>query len=215
MKIEPYSTPLLTNSILLPFISGTNSIIILWYGIVSTTHWWDWWPFNGSANGLVGHCRSHGELGLSRNEEEIYSFSSKLGKRDTVRQGCVNLINHWSSNIQIHNSRYYLNICIFCSFFNKFGIPGVLGCIDGTHIEIVRPILHEERYFCRKHYHSLNVQLVCTLPTTIIIFVSKISWKNEIIIKIYTFVLDLWFRNADHKCWCQSWRQHPRFFYLE
>lgn len=102
-------------------------------------------------------------------------FPQSLAERDTVRQGCVNLINHWSSNIQIHNSRYYLNICIFCSFFNKFGIPGVLGCIDGTHIEIVRPILHEERYFCRKHYHSLNVQLVCTLPTTLIIFVSKIS----------------------------------------
>ncbi|XP_060800801.1 putative nuclease HARBI1 [Amyelois transitella] len=46
-------------------------------------------------------------------------------------------------------------------FYQKFGIPGVLGCIDCTQIAIIRPTENEERYFCRKHYHSLNVQLIC------------------------------------------------------
>ncbi|XP_060810554.1 putative nuclease HARBI1 [Amyelois transitella] len=46
-------------------------------------------------------------------------------------------------------------------FFNKFGIPGVIGCIDCTHVRIVRPNEHEDRYFCRKKFHSLNVQLIC------------------------------------------------------
>ncbi|KAM3955207.1 putative nuclease HARBI1, partial [Aphomia sociella] len=41
----------------------------------------------------------------------------------------------------------------------KAEIPGVLGCIDCTHVAIVRPVHNEERYFSRKHYHSLNVQL--------------------------------------------------------
>ncbi|KAL0902472.1 hypothetical protein ABMA27_000330 [Loxostege sticticalis] len=45
-------------------------------------------------------------------------------------------------------------------FYRKFGIPGVLGCIDCTHVAIVRPNTNEERYYNRKGYHSLNVQIV-------------------------------------------------------
>ncbi|KAI8433838.1 hypothetical protein MSG28_015792 [Choristoneura fumiferana] len=37
----------------------------------------------------------------------------------------------------------------------------VLGCVDGTLIPIIRPSQHEERYYCRKQFHSLNVQLIC------------------------------------------------------
>lgn len=44
----------------------------------------------------------------------------------------------------------------------KFGFPGVIGCIDGTHVAIVRPTEHEEAYFNRKLYHSLNVMIVST-----------------------------------------------------
>lgn len=41
-------------------------------------------------------------------------------------------------------------------------MPGVLGCIDGTHIAIVKPHHFEERFFNRKRYHSLNAQIVST-----------------------------------------------------
>lgn len=53
---------------------------------------------------------------------------------------------------------------MFNRFYEKFGIPGVIGCIDGTHVAIVRPNEHEERYVCRKKYHSLNVQVVRNYP---------------------------------------------------
>ncbi|XP_063897698.1 putative nuclease HARBI1 [Helicoverpa armigera] len=46
-------------------------------------------------------------------------------------------------------------------FMEKFGFPGVIGCIDGTHVAIIRPTDHEEAFFNRKHYHSLNVLLIC------------------------------------------------------
>ncbi|KAL4721244.1 hypothetical protein ACJJTC_011699 [Scirpophaga incertulas] len=46
-------------------------------------------------------------------------------------------------------------------FYEKYSVPGVMGCIDGTHVAIIRPVIHKERYFCRKNYHSLNVQLIC------------------------------------------------------
>ncbi|KAF9787681.1 hypothetical protein SFRURICE_020248 [Spodoptera frugiperda] len=53
-------------------------------------------------------------------------------------------------------------------FYNKFGMPGVLGCIDCTHVAIIRPQEHEERYYCRKQYHSLNVQLISNADMEII-----------------------------------------------
>ncbi|XP_060810102.1 putative nuclease HARBI1 [Amyelois transitella] len=42
-------------------------------------------------------------------------------------------------------------------FYEKFHNPGVIGCIDGTHVAKVRPAENEERYFNRKHFHSRNV----------------------------------------------------------
>ncbi|XP_063634615.1 putative nuclease HARBI1 [Cydia splendana] len=46
-------------------------------------------------------------------------------------------------------------------FYEKFGIPGVCGAIDCTHVALHRPHEYEERFFNRKHFHSLNVQMVC------------------------------------------------------
>ncbi|XP_045022902.1 uncharacterized protein LOC123466829 [Daphnia magna] len=40
-------------------------------------------------------------------------------------------------------------------------IPGIIGSIDGTHIRIQRPILHEKAYVNRKNYHSINMQAIC------------------------------------------------------
>lgn len=50
-------------------------------------------------------------------------------------------------------------------FYEKYGIPGVIGVIDGTHIAIVPPksddpIYPEHVYVNRKGYHSINTQLV-------------------------------------------------------
>lgn len=46
-------------------------------------------------------------------------------------------------------------------FYTKFGIPGVLGCVDGSHFHIFQPTKAVEHlYFCRKNFHSLNVQVV-------------------------------------------------------
>ncbi|KAJ8720661.1 hypothetical protein PYW08_006126 [Mythimna loreyi] len=53
-------------------------------------------------------------------------------------------------------------------FYEKFGIPDVIGCIDGTHIAIVKPNEHEDRYNSGKNYHSLNVQLICNADMDII-----------------------------------------------
>ncbi|KAL4721611.1 hypothetical protein ACJJTC_011664 [Scirpophaga incertulas] len=64
-------------------------------------------------------------------------------------------------------------------FYQKFGIPGVLGCIDGTHISILRPVNYEERYFNRKRYHSLNAQIVCDCNLNIISFDASHGGANQ------------------------------------
>ncbi|XP_030752065.1 putative nuclease HARBI1 [Sitophilus oryzae] len=46
-------------------------------------------------------------------------------------------------------------------FMAQFQFPGVIGCIDGTHVAIVSPKIDEHLYFNRKRYHSKNVQIIC------------------------------------------------------
>lgn len=46
-------------------------------------------------------------------------------------------------------------------FFNVHGLPGIVGCIDGTQIRIIGPSQNEEEYVNRKGFYSLNIQVIC------------------------------------------------------
>jgi hypothetical protein len=46
-------------------------------------------------------------------------------------------------------------------FESKFGMVQAFGCIDGTHIPVLRPVKDPQDYFCYKGFYSLNVQAVC------------------------------------------------------
>jgi len=43
-------------------------------------------------------------------------------------------------------------------FREQTNIPGIVGAIDGCHIQIKKPIQHGEDYFNRKHQYSINIQ---------------------------------------------------------
>ena len=52
------------------------------------------------------------------------------------------------------------------NFSQQHGFPGVIGCIDCTHVAIIPPPQNdaehpEHLYVNRKNYHSINVQLIC------------------------------------------------------
>lgn len=49
---------------------------------------------------------------------------------------------------------------IALSFYGKHKIPGVVGCVDGTHVRIIAPSENKHLYYNRKGYFSLNVMLV-------------------------------------------------------
>uniref|UniRef100_A0A182NT39 DDE Tnp4 domain-containing protein n=1 Tax=Anopheles dirus TaxID=7168 RepID=A0A182NT39_9DIPT len=45
-------------------------------------------------------------------------------------------------------------------FFAKSGIPGIVMCVDGTHIKIIAPINNRDQHYNRKGYYSLNALIV-------------------------------------------------------
>ncbi|XP_064619460.1 putative nuclease HARBI1 [Lineus longissimus] len=46
-------------------------------------------------------------------------------------------------------------------FYQMRHFPGVIGCVDGTHVWIISPHQNEVDYVNRKGYHSINVQVMC------------------------------------------------------
>ena len=46
-------------------------------------------------------------------------------------------------------------------FYDKGGFPGVIGCVNGTHVRIQAPTANENDFVNRKGFHSINVQAVC------------------------------------------------------
>ncbi|XP_052218400.1 putative nuclease HARBI1 [Dreissena polymorpha] len=51
---------------------------------------------------------------------------------------------------------------VMAGFFAMRGFPGVIGCVDCTHVRIISPGGEDEpSYVNRKGFHSLNVQATC------------------------------------------------------
>ncbi|KAL1488209.1 hypothetical protein ABEB36_015166 [Hypothenemus hampei] len=46
-------------------------------------------------------------------------------------------------------------------FFSNKNFPGVIGVIDGTHIRIDKPADDPDSYLNRKHFYSIQAQIVC------------------------------------------------------
>ena len=46
-------------------------------------------------------------------------------------------------------------------FYRKSSIPGIIGCVDGTHIKIIAPKNDKDLHYNRKGFYSLNVLMVC------------------------------------------------------
>lgn len=45
-------------------------------------------------------------------------------------------------------------------FYEKSNIPGIVMCIDGSHVKIIPPKDNKEHFYNRKGFYSLNVLLV-------------------------------------------------------
>ncbi|XP_046812423.1 putative nuclease HARBI1 [Lucilia cuprina] len=58
------------------------------------------------------------------------------------------------------------------NFMAKYNIPGVIGCVDGTHFGLQKPP-NEHMFFNRKDFHSLNSIIICDHQYKILAINSK------------------------------------------
>ena len=65
-------------------------------------------------------------------------------------------------------------------FYEQFGMPNILGCVDGTHIKIKAPPVyrHPDEYINRKNFHSINVQDIC--DSDCVFTDMDVSWPGSV-----------------------------------
>ncbi|KAI8119473.1 putative nuclease HARBI1 [Lucilia cuprina] len=83
---------------------------------------------------------------------------------------CQAWINMEMDDDEINASKTYFN--------EKYGIQGVIGCVDGTHVRMRKPETDESLYYNRKGYFSINVMIVSQM------FSLKIQFYICFIIKV-------------------------------
>ncbi|XP_026482249.1 putative nuclease HARBI1 [Ctenocephalides felis] len=88
-------------------------------------------------------------------------------------------------------------------FYTKFGMPGIIGCIDCTHVSIVapkkdHPVAPAAIYMNRKGYYSINIEVICDADERILFASSRYpgSTHDAAICKV-SAVRALLTRNAD------------------
>ncbi|XP_050321016.1 putative nuclease HARBI1 [Bactrocera neohumeralis] len=89
------------------------------------------------------------DVGLSQS-----AFSATLEEMlDVFEVNLCRLWIKWMSNEEMRSAAL--------KFYEKYKIPSVMGCIDGTHIKIVGPKHNKHSFYNRKGYFSLNALVVC------------------------------------------------------
>lgn len=68
-----------------------------------------------------------------------------------IRQICPKYIKFPTKEQQAASKRF---------FYDKGRFPGIIGCVDGTHVRIITPSKNEHLFFNRKGYHSINAMIV-------------------------------------------------------
>ena len=65
-------------------------------------------------------------------------------------------------------------------WFNHFGLPNIIGAIDGSHIEIKQPNsdFFPISFINRKSYYSINVQIICDTKGKIINLIP--TWPGSV-----------------------------------
>ncbi|RVE42632.1 hypothetical protein evm_012718 [Chilo suppressalis] len=102
---------------------------------------------NGDYQRVIGVANDYSQEAISRYVQEV---TKALNHPNIIKL----FIKFPSTRVERDNMKQ--------RFYDLYGFPGVVGCIDGSHFRIFKPNKEVEHlYYCRKHYHSLNVQMIC------------------------------------------------------
>lgn len=99
------------------------------------------------------------QLGCGQDFFAAFAQSTFSNSQKEVMDILEELCEDW---INFHMSDQEKDECKLF-FYEKSNFPGVIGCIDGTHIKILKPQADEHIYFNRKGDHSMNVMVVCKI----------------------------------------------------
>ena len=108
---------------------------------------------------------AHGSYQLSVGDNLNLGLSQQsMSKVINEISSCItaNLAPRWIVFPQTNASRNRVK----SGYMNKFQFPGVIGCIDCTHVAIIAPPTEDPvhpgiAYYNRKGFYSINVQLIC------------------------------------------------------
>ena len=65
-------------------------------------------------------------------------------------------------------------------FYIRGGFPGVVGCVDGTHVRLQAPTQNENNYVNRKGFHFINVQGVsATMKVSRLFAIARLPRENK------------------------------------
>ncbi|KAB0801865.1 hypothetical protein PPYR_04051 [Photinus pyralis] len=98
--------------------------------------------------------------------EEFRSVASRF---NVSKSTCWDILQRTSKRLLNVNALYGIikwpteeeALLTMQSFERRSHFPGILGCIDGSHIKILAPQHSPNSYVNRKHFHSILVQGVC------------------------------------------------------
>ncbi|XP_065089353.1 putative nuclease HARBI1 [Ochlerotatus camptorhynchus] len=82
------------------------------------------------------------------------TFSKVLGQMLVIleRKICPKWITLVMSDEEMREAKLY--------FYRKSTIPGIIMCVDGTHVKIIPPKKNRNLFYNRKGFYSLNVLIV-------------------------------------------------------
>ncbi|KAB0803254.1 hypothetical protein PPYR_00224 [Photinus pyralis] len=99
----------------------------------------------------------------------LESFRSVASRFNVSKSTCWDILQRTSKRLLNVNALYGIikwpteeeALLTMQSFERRSHFPGILGCIDGSHIKILAPQHSPNSYVNRKHFHSILVQGVC------------------------------------------------------
>jgi hypothetical protein len=79
---------------------------------------------------------------------------------------CINIVSKCIANNIKNYIKFHMSVGerpqVMYDFYDIKEFPLVLGAVDGTLIPIKAPSVDEHLYVCRKGYHALNIECVCS-----------------------------------------------------
>ena len=115
----------------------------------------------GAFQSVVGNVLKLSQSSISRSVHDVSNALASIAKDHIYFNTNLLVVGLLVASriIKIYIHVYYLQIKR--EFFDIAKMPGVIGCIDGTHFRISRPQIHEAAFVNRKSYHSINAQAIC------------------------------------------------------